>query len=258
MLTIESIINGWSQWNAGLHEKPGIIRELRGGQSNRNFLLKSAGQYLVLRINGAETLLPGHNRHAESRVWQAASEAGLAPPLLFASEQQGILLSAYIEDQLPGQPKSHSVVIEQAFKLLQSCHQLDVSTNDINYTKHVQHYWRLIETRGNLTNQQLPDQRKPMQQLLKELQNINPETGLCHHDPVIANFVGSEERLYLVDWEYAATGLLIMDYAALGVEWGFDDNMLAERSGIEAASLVMAKELYCYFCALWKEIKAEA
>jgi len=74
---------------------------------------------------------------------------------------------------------------------------------------------------------------------------------------VVANFVGSSERLYLIDWEYAARGLLLMDYAALGVEWGIDDAVITNQTGIEAELLIKAKELYKYLCKLWEEATAQ-
>ncbi len=251
----ETIINGWSQWNAGMDEKPEIIRPLPGGRSNRSYLLKSADKYLVLRLNGAETLLPRNNRHAETAIWQAASAAGLAPALLYADEQRGVLISTYIEDSLPSRPERHGSIIEHALKLIQDCHQLEVAADDIDYSAHIQHYWQLIEARGGRANPNLLRQRSAMQDLLASLHDKAGRRALCHHDPVISNFVGSEERLYLIDWEYAANGLVVMDYAALGVEWGIDDGLLVAKSGIEAASLATAKELYTYMCALWLEIK---
>ena len=94
-----------------------------------------------------------------------------------------------------------------------------------------------------------------MQKLLETLAANDPEIGLCHHDLVPENFVGTAERLYLIDWEYAASGFLVMDYAAVGIEWDIDDAKIILHTGIEQELLVMAKMLYSYICELWEEQK---
>ena len=58
------------------------------------------------------------------------------------------------------------------------------------------------------------------------------------------------ERLYLIDWEYAANGLQIMDYAALATEWQIDDATILAKTDFNPESLTKAKALYQYLCAL--------
>ena len=209
---------------------------------------------MVLRLAGNETLLPGGTRRSEIKVWQAASTAGLAPPLLYINKLQGILVSAYIEDNLPSQPTASEPVIDRAFTLLEHCHQLQVDALDLDLSEHIQQYWHLIDSRGGPTDRTLIEQRKPMQKLLGSPLFKDAHKGLCHHDPIVANFVGSPDRLYLIDWEYAAKGLLVMDYAALAVEWGINDGDVVGRTGVEPELLSVAKVLYKYVCALWEEV----
>lgn len=249
----ESAITSWQQWHGDLQYKPEIVGQLDGGRSNRNYLLKSGNQKLVLRLNGSNSLLPGGNRGSETKTWQAASAAGLAPPLLYADEQQGILVSSYIEDSLPSQPTARKLIIEQAFTLLRRCHQLRVDAHSLNLAEHIHQYWQFIEAKGGPADQDLLKQRKSMQALLNSSQFKNAETGLCHHDPIMANFVGGPDRLYLIDWEYAANGFLVMDYAAMAVEWMIDDKLVIAWSGVDSELLMMAKTLYQYMCALWEE-----
>jgi hypothetical protein len=44
-----------------------------------------------------------------------------------------------------------------------------------------------------------------------------------------------------------------MDYAALGIEWGIDDDTIIAQTGIGRDLLLMAKMLYGYICDLWEE-----
>ena len=248
----EDIIGRWADWGAGLGSEPVILDELSGGRSNRSYLLSSDIGKLVLRINGSGSLLPGANRDSESRVWQEAGKQGIAPPLVFVDAQNQYLVSRYINNELPQEPHLNPACVEQALSLLHRTHLLDIDAQFINYFDHIEHYWGIIESRDKPPGPTLIKQRKTMQSVLESLLKNTP-TGFCHHDPVTANFIGSPCRLYLIDWEYAAIGLQIMDYAALATEWRLDNATVLERTNIEPGLLIEATALYRYLCLLWNE-----
>jgi thiamine kinase len=252
----EIAIAGWQQWPVDLPVKPELMGQLDGGRSNRSYLLKSGDQQLVLRLNGSNSLLPGSSRRSEMKIWQAASTAGIAPTLLYFDERQGILVSTYIEDCLPPESESSQGTADLAFTLLKRCHQLDVDAHYLDLSEHIQQYWQLIEALGEPVDPWLLKQKISMQNLLESPHFKDAETGLCHHDPIMANFVGSPDRLSLIDWEYAAKGRLVMDYAALAIEWSIDDELVIARSGVNPELLTMAKKLYTYLCKLWQQATA--
>ena len=231
--------------------------ELNGGLSNQSYLLQSDIGKLVLRINGTGSLLPGANRSDEINIWKTADKQGIAPALIFFDPEHRYLVSKYINIKLPPKPQLNTAVVDQAFSLLESCHQLDVKASSINYSSHIEHYRQIIEAKNQPINPNLSNQRKPIQQTLDSLLNSNTPTGICHHDPVTANFVGTKDRLYLIDWEYAANGLQIMDYAALATEWQIDDSIILKRTKCEPELLTKAKALYRYLCLLWEDATAQ-
>ena len=252
----ETALDSWRQWSCELDTRPVILKSLSGGLSNRSFLLDSDGKKMVLRLNGKDSLLPNANRSYEVDIWQAASKQGIAPSLLYVDKITRYLVSSFIDNSVAPQPPHGELFIDQALSLLKCCHQLDVNVPVIDYVSHIEQYWQIINTKPVLHNPALNEQREPMQKVLDKLLNSNTATGLCHHDPVAANFVGNPNRLYLIDWEYAAHGLLVMDYAALGVEWEIDDSILLTKTGIEPELLIMAKLFYKYLYALWEEATA--
>jgi thiamine kinase len=250
----ETALDSWQEWKEQLSIRPTILGSLSGGRSNQSFLLDSAGQKMVLRVNGADTVLPNSDRSSEVKIWQAASDAGIAPPLSYVDDQGQYLVSTYIENNLPAIPNHDARVIDHALDLLNQCHQLTVKAPYIDYSRHIEQYWKIIEDKKTPINSTLIKQREPMQLLLEKLLNTNSPTSLCHHDPVKENFVGSTERLYLIDWEYAANGLPVLDYAALSVEWEIEDALVVEQTGIDPGLLTMSKSLYRYLCQLWEAI----
>jgi thiamine kinase-like enzyme len=233
-----------------------MLGALSGGRSNRSFLLASGDRKFVLRLNSTDLFLPGNNRKNEIAIWKAASHEGIAPPLLYADADNNFMVSRYIDNSLPAKPPFDNVFTKQAFDLLSRCHKLNIDAPALDYQSHVDNYWQIIENRDQLSNQALDEQRKPMQSALKSLIASDTPTGLCHHDPVVANFVGSAEKLYLVDWEYAARGFLVMDYAALGIEWGMEEESVLKQTGFTADELARAGAVYRYLCDLWQEAAA--
>jgi thiamine kinase-like enzyme len=256
-MTLEprSILDGWRDWDVPPRSRPKIVRQLGGGRSNRSYLLEAAGERMVLRINAAGSALHGIKRENEAEIWRAASDAGIAPPLIHADPSGRFLVSAYIESDLPERPEDNPALAAWALGLLQKTHQLDVQAPTIDYSAHIEGYWEIIESRQLKVAPTLIEQREPMLQRLARLQDGQAKLTLCHHDPVIENFVGTPEHLYLIDWEYAAHGLAVMDHAALAVEWMIGDEMLNEQAGIEPVLLDTAKALYQYMCALWSAVQ---
>jgi len=222
-LQTDHLLDSWRDWDISLRTRPMILGPLSGGRSNRSYLLDSDGKKMVLRLNGSELVLPGANRHNEHLIWQAASAQGIAPPLLYADDRSEFLVSTFIKNELTSQAVLNQVFVNHAFDLLERCHQLDLDVPCLDYSDHIEKYWQIIENKANPPDRNLYEQREPMHRLLEELTNNGGPIGLCHHDLVIENFVGTQERLYLIDWEYAANGLLIIDHAALAVEWGLED-----------------------------------
>jgi len=239
----EAAIAQWRQWQVQLSGKPSIVRTLGVGLSNQSYLLHAGEACLVLRINNRDGQLPGFNPQREPPICREASEAAMPPPLWLPQDRY--LVSAFVEGY-------KSTPADQVFGLLEKCHAIKIDTDQIDYAQHIQTYWAKIEQSGKPIHQALINKRQAMQKCLLRLSAQQQTTVLCHHDPIMANFVGSPERLYLIDWEYAALGMAVMDYAALAVEWGFSDATICARTDIHPRSLAMAKKLYRYMCQLWQ------
>lgn len=271
----ESALAQWRQWQVELPSKPKIVRSLGQGLSNQSYLLKAGEVRMVLRINSyaeeskteenTAEALPGINRQREAVIWRSAHEAGLAPPLLHAENQY--LVSQFVADETfspnqsgkdwTRQDLTQDDLADEAFRVIEKCHAIKIDTDDIDYARHIQTYWDILDRSGHPVSTTLIEQRHTMQASLNVLSSMQQEVVLCHHDPVMANFVGTTKRLFLIDWEYAANGMAVMDYAALAVEWGFSDAMICSRTSIRLDSLVMAKNLYRYMCRLWEAAQGE-
>lgn len=252
----ETAIDNWQQWPIDLKTRPRILKPLSAGQSNQSFLLISDSTKLVLRLNQSERFLPGENRDHETAIWQLSSEQGISPTLDYVDKDRRFFISRYIDNELPSEPPFNDSYVNQALDLLEKCHQLDIKPPQIDYQEHIQNYWQQLESKNPALNSDLQNQRPLIQAALNQLITSQTPTGLCHHDPIPANFIGTPERLYLIDWEYATTSLIIMDYAALAIEWNLEDKTILNRTTFDPTLFNQAKTLYTALCTLWQALNA--
>jgi aminoglycoside phosphotransferase (APT) family kinase protein len=251
----EAALNNWPAWSCPLRSRPVIVAELAGGRTNRSYLLEAGGARLVMRLNTPGEILPGVNRAREIRIWQAASQAGLAPPVLHSDEQAGLLVTEYIEGTTPDPSDVDGALINRLVDLLSRVHALDIEVTAIDYAAHIEEFWRLIETRQVPRNEALLQRREAMQAFVTDFTAAASQIGLCHHDPTRSNFVGRNNQLCLLDWEYAANGPVVMDFAALSIEWCIDDAEMIRRVALDPALLDTAKTIYQYICELWTAVR---
>jgi thiamine kinase-like enzyme len=253
MVSDTKFLDTWQAWACSLKSRPVVVSELTGGQTNRSYLLDADGVRLVMRLNAPAEKFPGVDRARETRIWRAASDARLAPPLVFADPEERFVIAEYIDGQTLNPSELDDSSIDRLFDLLAGVHELGVDAPALDYTLYIRVYWEMIESGSGLHNSDLERQRGPMQALLDEFIASRPQTGLCHHDLVPSNVLSTDSRLYLLDWEYAARGFIGLDYATLSVDWGIADAVIIERTGIDPTVLDIAKQLYQYICRLWHE-----
>jgi len=255
MVSDTKFLDTWQTWGCRLKSRPVVVNELTGGQTNRSYLLNANSRKLVMRVNAPAEKFPGVDRAREARIWRAASDARLAPSLVFVDPEERFVITEYIDGQRLSPSQLDDSSIDCLFTLLANTHNLEVDGPLLDYALYIRVNWQMIESRSGLHNPDLERQREPMQALVAEFIAAQPQTGLCHHDPVISNVVSADGQLYLLDWEYASRGFVAMDYATLAVDWGITDTEIVARTEIAPPVLDMAKKTYRYLCRLWHETR---
>lgn len=86
----------------------------------------------------------------------------------------------------------------------------------------------------------------------------------CHNDPLCANWVEGNGKLYLIDWEYAGMNDGMWDIAAVSIEAGFKeehDNYFLEQylghqpTAEEKKHLIASKIYVDYLWTLWAKMR---
>ncbi len=246
----EDPLQQWQDWNLPFREKPQVLRRLHGGYTNRSYLIKADQSLYVLRFNADKHNISGVDRQRERDILDAAGTAGLAPAVVYCSIEQNILISEFIDGQhWPICTLHDPDKLSRLLNTLQHIHTLDVSTTAFDYRQHAENYWQQLQA-GKIT---VPDELcQQREKILPLLAAIPASTVICHHDPNPKNIITRADRLYCLDWEYAAPGWPAFDYAALSVEWNIPVKKLALTEEINIDDVEKAVELYIYLCKLWQ------
>lgn len=195
------------------------LAHLPGGLSNRNFRVRDDAGEFVARL-GQD--YPFHHvlrrREAAASLW--AGEAGLAPGVHFAG--QGALVTRFIAGATMDAQRLRQRLPE-AIDLIARCHRelLQRARGEaaMFYVFHViRDYADALRRAGH----GLAPELTRLVALAGQLEAVQIPLPIIfgHHDLLPANFIADAERLWLLDWEYAAFGTPLFDLANLAANCG--------------------------------------
>ena len=248
-------------WPSGVlpsGKAPRLLRSLPGGRSNASYLVEADGALWVLRINAAHPL-PGVDRIREARVLEAAVSAGLAPEVLHCNPESGVLISHYLDGRhwqagdLEDKGRRNRLL-----KLIQGVSRLALVPPPLDYREHINHYLVQIEDRHIQLPQEIRRTQARLIGLLKSPARNSASLVMTHHDLTPENIIEYNGRLFLLDWEYAATGPAAMDLAVLAREWRLEPEVLAGLRGMDTPAIKSALALYDHMCSLWRLLNLAA
>lgn len=81
-------------------EPPYSQELIGGGRVNRSFLVRTRRGRFVVRLNDNTNSDPGLDRERELALHAAAAEAGLAPPVVYATPDRTALITEYVDGRL--------------------------------------------------------------------------------------------------------------------------------------------------------------
>jgi thiamine kinase len=193
----------------GIEPAKARYRALGGGQSNHSWLIETEDRKLVLRLDGPRIAALGLDRHTELKILRQAAGQGLAPAVVYADPQAGILVYEY----LPGRCWTRTDLesdnnLEALAALFRRVHALPRSGVPFDAAGAAARYLELIRSDEALasTGQRCLD--------LVERIPLLGETACCHNDVVAANVIATP-ALRLLDWEYACDNDPLFDLASV-------------------------------------------
>jgi thiamine kinase-like enzyme len=194
---------------------------LSGGITNRNYRVTLGACEYVLRRPGNDTALLGIDREAERMANGRAAELGIAPAVVAALED--CLVTRFIACRSP----STGEVAERAGELalaLRRFHDSDLTLPaSFSVPELLAGYASIVRERGG----SLPAAYEETVSLAARVQNALGRGRLrpCHNDLLPGNLIRAheDERILIVDWEYAGMGDPRFDLGNLSINNDFDE-----------------------------------
>ncbi len=245
---------------------PVSLEVLPGGITNHNYLVKDNSGTYVARVCVDRTLL-GIDRRNEMICQRAGAELEVAPRVVHHAN--GVMIS----DRLRARTLNADQVREAGFllRMAQVLKQLHGGWTDLTGEMLYFSPFQTVRTYARTARElgaKLPSDIDAMVADSSRLSmRIAPFTPtLCHNDLLAANILASDERIWLVDWEYAGIGHPLFDLACLSGNCGFSTEaeltlLEAYRGQIDAvdrSELAILKAVSLLREALWSVIQTVA
>jgi thiamine kinase-like enzyme len=217
----------------GWENRPRVIGQLEGGITNRNVLVEVDDDRFVLRLPGRDTHLLDIDRRVERLANERAAALGIAPEVVAFVEPEGCLVTRFVA----GAPLSSAHLNEPAVlvgvaTILRMFHESGPLPLAFDAFHVAARHRTAAESRGV----PIPAAYDRVDRIVGEIAASfarDPEPpSPCHNDLLAANFLRSDGRLWLLDWEYAGMNERFFDLGNLAVN--NDLSTAAEEALVEA------------------------
>jgi thiamine kinase-like enzyme len=195
--------------------RPVHVERLTGGMTNANFLADFGDEKVVVRIPGQDTSLLGINRLHEAAANRLAASIGVAPEVINDSAPQDYLVTRFLEGRpvLPVELGAEPMLGEVA-ATLHRVHVAGTIPAFFNPFEVVRDYHEIAVSRGIVEPFDFPRALNIMERVF-EARTFRP-VAFCHNDLLNENFL-FDERIRILDWEYAAMGDPFFDLANFSI-----------------------------------------
>ncbi len=238
-----------------------------GGLTNHTYKVTlTDGQAYVVRIpgEGTEEMI---DRASERKSTQLACSLGIDAPLLYFGPD-GSKLTQFIPNALTMsaellQDEHRIAQMAQLLQILHSCGQATGVPFEVFAM--AESYEKIIADKKVPMFEDYVDIKNRVMQIKSEIDAALPVCKVpCHNDPLCENWVVGDDRMYLIDWEYAGMNDGMWDVADVAIEAGFDaahDSMLlsaylGRQPDIIDEKHFLASKIYVdYLWTLWAKAR---
>jgi thiamine kinase-like enzyme len=205
----------------------GTPEPLAGGITNHNYKIRFGEADYVVRVPGKDTALLGIDRKSEWAATCAAANLGIGPPIGAMLDDPPCLVTRFIE----GAPATSEELREpkRIYRVARALHALHESgtelTTSFSAFEIVESYARLARARGVDPPPAYAAAVKRARTIERALTGPDHAPVACHNDLLASNFIRSpDDRLRLIDWEYAGMGDRYFDLGNFAVNNQLDES----------------------------------
>jgi thiamine kinase-like enzyme len=203
--------------------QPIVIRPLHGGITNRNFVVSTDTGDYVVRIPGERTALLGIDRAHEAEAARRAAELGVGPPVLGTLDGVGTVVTQLV-DGYHLEPHPLEARLDDVVALIRRFHLSGPMRGAFPIHRIVEWHARDASAYGVMA----PPAYERLHQQSRRIEAAFARAPLpavpCHNDLLPGNLLFSEDRVWLLDFEYAGMNDVFFDLGNLSInsELGHD------------------------------------
>ncbi len=201
----------------------GLVASRLGGLTNRNYLIEAGQTRYVLRIPGEGTA-EYIDRLAESVAARSAAKAGVNAPVVFFDAEDGLMMTRFVDGAatMNAHRFADLAAVERAAVAFRQLHErAEPFATDFRLFTMIDDYKKLLASKGTTLPDGYDDVQAQADSARLALEAAPVQLAPCHCDPLCENFLDTGERMFIIDYEYAANNDPMWDLGDLSVEAGF-------------------------------------
>lgn len=231
------------------------IKALKKGMTNRSFEFVCRGKKYIMRIpgEGTESLI---NRRQEYDVYKCLAGKDISDPVVYISPENGYKLTEYVENTRNCNSRCDEDV-RRCMEYLREFHEKNLKVaHEFDIFQQIEYYEKLRGNEASVYKDYYETKRKIYK--LKEYIDKQPkQIALTHIDAVCDNFLLTDDKIYLIDWEYAGMQDVHVDIAMFAIYAMYSredvEKLIKYYFGGQPENSVRIK-IYCYIAVcgfLW-------
>jgi thiamine kinase-like enzyme len=219
---LKEVVNSVPAWVSA----DGVEAEyISGGITNRNYCVRVDGKTFFVRLAGEKTEALGIDRDNERSALEAAAAAGMGPEVVAFLPEHGCLITEWIEGApVPPEDLRQHTMLDRLVRSIRAFHSCQKIPGTFSPFRVVEVYRESAESRGVEVPEiywWLLERAREVEEAFQ--QQPNPPRP-CHNDLLNANFLLCDDRVMIVDYEYAGMGDVFFDLGNLSVNNDFDED----------------------------------
>ncbi len=212
-----------------LHSVPGwhgaitAVDPLPGGITNRSVRVTTINGSFVVRVPGEQTDMLGIDRRAEAAITIAAGAAGIGPATLCEIPALGTVVCDFIEARTAtADDLRDPIVLGAVAAAIGQLHRSSAVPFSFPIFEVIPRHAADALARGQ-RHRAVGDLLELVELIRESFDERELTATLCHNDLLPANvLIGNDNRVWLIDYEYAGMNVAVFDLANLSVNANFD------------------------------------
>jgi thiamine kinase-like enzyme len=200
-----------------------FVTPLRGGITNRNYLVDTRNKSFVLRIGSDNTELLGIDRSVEYACSLAAAKLGVGTEVIDCLPEHGSIVTGFARGRLLRPTDvQEPAVLGRIVEALRRYHEGPAGAGTFSPFAIVRDYYALAWNRQVAFPPVIGEAMERFA-LIEAALETDGAPCPCHNDLLSSNLIYDGSTIRIIDWEYGGMGDRVFDLGNLAANNAFDE-----------------------------------